>query len=63
MFEGIESTLLFGANLVDAKLRTGMQMTGGDWSPLYTQPIPIVLFVIAFLVSALPLSKSLITKR
>ena len=49
--------------IAEAKLRTGMQMTAGDWSPLYTQPIPLVLFVIAFLVSALPLSKSLLAKR
>lgn len=48
--------------IAESKLRTGMQMTAGDWSPLYTEPLPIALFVIAFLVSALPFGKTLLAK-
>lgn len=41
--------------IAEAKLRTGLQITAGDWSPLYSQPIPLILFGLAFLVLALPL--------
>lgn len=41
--------------IAEAKLRTGLQITAGDWSPLYTQPIPLVLFGLALFVLALPL--------
>lgn len=41
--------------IAESKLRTGLQITAGDWSPLYTQPIPVVLFGLAGLVLALPL--------
>ncbi len=41
--------------IAEAKLRTGLQITAGDWSPLYSRPIPLILFGLALLVLALPL--------
>jgi len=41
--------------IAEAKLRTGLQITGGDWSPLYSGPIPLVLFGLALAVLCLPL--------
>ncbi len=42
----------------EAKLRTGMQMTAGDWSSLYTQPIPLVLFRLAIVIVGASMFKS-----
>ncbi|MEM9578582.1 MAG: tripartite tricarboxylate transporter permease [Pseudomonadota bacterium] len=41
--------------IAEAKLRTGLQITAGDWSPLYTDPVPVVLFGLAGVVLCLPL--------
>ena len=41
--------------IAESKLRTGLQMTAGDWSPLYSEPIPIVILTFSLAITALPL--------
>lgn len=48
--------------IAEARLRTGLQITGGDWSPLYTTPLPIALFGLAFLLMVAGPIKRAITK-
>lgn len=43
--------------IAEAKLRVGLQITAGDWSPLYTQPIPLTLFALSIVVLILPILK------
>lgn len=41
--------------IAETKLRSGLQITGGDWSPLYTGPITVTLFAVSAAVLVLPL--------
>ena len=40
--------------LAEQKLRTGLQITAGSWAPLYSDPLTLVMLVIAVLVLFLP---------
>lgn len=41
--------------IAETKLRAGLQITGGDWSPLYTGAVPVTLFAVSAAVLVLPL--------
>ncbi|MCY6382869.1 tripartite tricarboxylate transporter permease [Hoeflea prorocentri] len=45
--------------IAEAKLRTGLQITAGDWSPLYSEPTPLALFAFALIVSVFPIVKAM----
>ena len=40
--------------LAEQKLRTGLQISGGSWSPLYTDPLTLTMLVIAVIMLFLP---------
>ena len=40
--------------LAEQKLRTGLQITGGSWSPLYTDPLTVSMLIIAAAMLFLP---------
>lgn len=40
--------------LTESKLRTGLQITGGSWSPLYTDPLTVSMLLIAVAMLFLP---------
>jgi putative tricarboxylic transport membrane protein len=43
------------APIAEAKLRQGLMMTAGDYSPLYTQPLPLALILVSVALLFLPL--------
>ncbi len=40
--------------LAEQKLRTGLQLSAGDWSPLYSEPLTVVMLLIAVAMLFLP---------
>lgn len=43
------------APMAEEKLRSGLQISGGSWSGLYTEPLTLIMLLIAAVMLALPL--------
>lgn len=48
--------------LAEQKLRTGLQITAGSWSPLYTDPLTVIMLTIAVAMLFLPYFGHLMTR-
>ncbi|MDQ0338198.1 putative tricarboxylic transport membrane protein [Caldalkalibacillus uzonensis] len=60
------ATVILGVVLgpiAESEFRRGLQMAGGDYSVFFTRPISATLLIIAILVIALPIFKSLFKSR
>ncbi|MGI6850932.1 tripartite tricarboxylate transporter permease [Mesorhizobium sp. 1B3] len=49
--------------IAESRLRSGLQMTAGDWSPLFTNPLPLSLFALTAVLLVAPSIRRLARRK
>jgi len=51
------------APLAESKLRSGLMMTAGDWTPIFTRPLPAIFLAISVVLLVWPFWREWRAKR